>query len=125
MTEWKLTSHGLAVVIMLVMAPDSARAGSAEENYRLYCVQCHGTQANGGGINNTAGGLAVSPRNHTNAEEMSKLSNEDLRLAITDGGDAVSKSELMPPWSGVLTNQEIDEMVVFLRALCKCQGKPA
>ena len=124
MNKRKLASYALAGSIMLVMAPDGGKAGSAEENYLLYCVQCHGTQANGGGINNTAGGLAVSPRNHTNAEEMSKLSDEDLRLAITDGGDAVSKSELMPPWSGVLTNQEIDEMVVFLRALCKCQGKP-
>jgi len=120
MTEQKLTSYGLAVAIMLVTAPDSGRAENAGENYRLYCVQCHGMQAKGNGINNTAGGLAVSPRNHTK----SKLSNEDLRLAITDGGDAVSKSELMPPWSGVLTNQEIEEMVVFLRALCKCQGKP-
>ena len=124
MTARKLTSYGLAIGIMLVTVPDSGRAENAEENYQLYCVQCHGTQANGNGINNTAGGLAVSPRNHTNAEEMSKLSNEDLRLAIAKGGDAVSKSELMPPWSGVLTNQEIDEMAVFLRELCKCQGKP-
>ncbi|MFQ5626206.1 MAG: c-type cytochrome [Methyloligellaceae bacterium] len=118
----KLTSYGLAVAIMLVAAPDNAGAGGAEDDYRLYCVQCHGTTGNGWGINNMAGGLVVSPRNHTNAGEMSKLSDEELRLAIADGGDAVSKSELMPPWEGVLTEKQIAELVVYLRKLCKCSG---
>lgn len=115
--------RAIALVAGLFLVPGTGGAGTADDNYRLYCAQCHGTQGNGGGINNTAGGLAVSPRNHTSAGEMSKLSDKEIRLAIAEGGDAVSKSELMPPWGGVLTDQEIDEMVVFLRTLCKCQGK--
>lgn len=103
-----------------VLGPAGGRAQPAEENYRLYCVQCHGTAGSGQGINQTAGGLAVSARDHSNAAEMSKLSDEDIRLAIAKGGDAVQKSELMPPWGEVLSDKEIGDLLAYLRKLCKC-----
>ena len=113
---------GLICSLAIVAEGASALAGSAEENYRLYCAQCHGTQGNGQGINQTAGGLTVSPRNHTYAKHMSELSDEELRLAIAEGGDAVQKSDLMPPRGTTLTAEEIDELVHHLRTLCKCEG---
>ena len=93
---------------------------TVEENYRLYCVQCHGTTGNGQGVNQTAGGLAVSARDHSSSVQMAKLTDDELRLAIAKGGDAVQKSELMPPWGEVLTTKEIDGLVTYLRKLCKC-----
>ncbi len=123
MISRNVTLSALAAAVLVVTVPDRGWAGDARVNYRLYCVQCHGTKGNGSGINNTSGGLAVSPRDHTNAGEMSKLSNQDIRLAITEGGDAVSKSELMPPWGEVLKEKEIDELVLYLRKLCGCEGK--
>ena len=39
---------------------------------------------------------------------MSKLTDEDIRLAIAEGGDAVQKSELMPPWGNTLTAPEME-----------------
>ena len=123
MVRRKITSWALAVTVAVIAAPDRSWAGNARENYRLYCVQCHGTEANGGGINNTVGGLAVSPRDHTNATEMSKLSNQDIKLVIDKGGDVVSKSELMPPWGEVLKEKEIDELVFYLRQLCRCERR--
>jgi cytochrome c oxidase cbb3-type subunit 3 len=110
----------LMIALAVVFGPIGSRAETAEELYRLYCAQCHGTQGNGQGINQTTDGLGVSPRDHTNATEMSKLSDGDLRLAITDGGDAVQKSELMPAWGKTISAEEIDDLVVFLRKLCKC-----
>lgn len=111
----------LISVLAMALALDSARAETAKENYQLYCVQCHGTAGKGGGINNAYGGLAVSPRDHTNAKEMGKISDQDLRLAIAEGGDAVQKSELMPAWKYTLTEREISELVDYLRELCACQ----
>jgi len=93
---------------------------TVEENYRLYCVQCHGTAGTGRSINQAAGGLAVSARDHSSTAQMSKLTDDEIRLAIAKGGDAVQKSELMPPWDAVLTAKEIDDLVVYLRKLCKC-----
>ena len=113
---------GLTIILAVFLGLSAAHAETAEENYRLYCAQCHGTQGNSQGINNTLGGLAVSPRNHTNATEMSKLSDAEIRLAISEGGDAVQKSELMPAWEKTLSVQEIDDLVLYLRKLCKCAG---
>ncbi len=112
-----------ALILAATSWPSAGRAETAADNYRHYCVQCHGTMGTGQGINETAGGLSVSPRNHTNAEEMSKLNDENLRLGISEGGDALSKSGLMPPWGKTLSEGEIDELVVYLRKLCKCEGK--
>jgi cytochrome c oxidase cbb3-type subunit III len=112
-----------ALLLPFMASPSASWAGSAEENYRLYCVQCHGTKGNGEGINNTAGGLSVSPRNHADPAEMAKLTDEEVRLSIAKGGDAVNKSELMPAWGDTLTEKEIGELVVYLRQLCKCEGK--
>jgi cytochrome c oxidase cbb3-type subunit 3 len=118
MRRFAVAFGGILAVTML--SPAGGRTATVEENYRLYCVQCHGTAGTGQGINQTAGGLAVSARDHTSAAQMSKLTDNEIRLAITKGGDAVQKSELMPPWGEVLTPQEIDELVVHLRKLCKC-----
>lgn len=111
---------GLVILLAAFIGASAVHAETAEENYRLYCAQCHGTEGNGQGINNTLGGLAVSPRNHTNAMEMSKLSDAEIRLAIAEGGDAVQKSELMPAWEKTLSAPEIDDLVLYLRKLCKC-----
>ena len=122
MARFDIAATGLAIFLGVVVGPTEAWAGTAEETYRLYCVQCHGTLGNGEGINQTMGGLAVSPRSHIDALAMSKLTDEELRLAISEGGDAVEKSELMPPWGKTLAPAEIDDLVLYLRALCKCQA---
>lgn len=100
----------------------SARAESAADNYKLYCTQCHGTQKSGGGIN--ASSLSVQPRNHASAVDMGKLSDDNIFLAIKKGGVAVSKSTFMPPWGGILTDDEIKDMVKYLRDACKCAYAP-
>ncbi len=123
MTRFDIASGALALCLAVVVGPAAAWAEPAQANYGLYCVQCHGTLGTGQGINQTLGGLAVSPRNHTDAEAMSKLSDEELRLAIADGGDAVQKSELMPPWGKTLTPAAIDDLVRYLRKLCNCEGR--
>ena len=109
-----------AVIAVALLSLNEAHAATAQENYRLYCVQCHGTTGNGQGIN--ADGLAVSARDHSSAAEMSKLTDEELRTAVAKGGEAVTKSELMPPWAEVLRAEEIDDLVVHLRKLCKCMA---
>jgi mono/diheme cytochrome c family protein len=114
---------GATLFIAATWGPSAGRAETAGDNYRLFCVQCHGSLGSGQGINQTSGGgLPVSPRDHTNAGEMSKLSDKDLRLAITEGGYAVNKSGLMPSFGSSLSESEIDDLVGYLRQLCGCKG---
>ncbi len=114
--------QGPAAPMSVFVAREADSGSDAEKNYRLYCVQCHGSRGNGRGINDTAGGLSVSPKNHVYAEEMSQLSDEELGTAIAEGGDAVQKSGLMPPWGETLSAQEIDDLVLYLRQLCRCEA---
>jgi mono/diheme cytochrome c family protein len=114
----------LAAAALLAGAPflSEAFAATAAANYRFYCSQCHGLEGKGDGPNATKN-QPVSPRNHTSATEMSKLTDADLMNVIRDGGAATSKSTLMPPFGKTLTNAEITALKDYLRQLCKCKGK--
>ena len=108
----------LSVMFLGLMITPLAVAEKAEDNYKLYCFQCHGSKGSGGGIN--AAALSTAPRDHTSATEMKKLTDENIFTAIKEGGAAVSKSTFMPPWKSILTDDEIKDMVKYLHGLCKC-----
>ncbi|MBT6137105.1 MAG: cytochrome c, partial [Rhodospirillaceae bacterium] len=59
----------------------------------------------------------------TNAKEMSKLSDADIKNVVLDGGPVVSKSPMMPPWGKTLKIEEVDALVGYLRKFCGCEGK--
>lgn len=111
-----------SLVVVISITKGHSYAVSAEENYKWYCSQCHGLTGKGDGINVTKD-MAVTPRNHTDPKEMSKLSNSDVVNAITEGGAANSKSPLMPPFGKTVTGEEIKEMVTYLEKLCNCKIK--
>jgi len=108
----------LVASLTLVAAPVVIAAESGEDLYKTYCWQCHGMLANGMGAN--IADMSVQPRDHTDNKEMTARSDEELFKAIKDGGQAIDKSALMPPWSGVLSDDEIQSLVRYLRELCKC-----
>ncbi|OGV95438.1 MAG: hypothetical protein A3I04_00250 [Nitrospinae bacterium RIFCSPLOWO2_02_FULL_39_110] len=108
----------LSIMFLGLMITPLAIAEKAEDNYKLYCFQCHGSKGSGGGIN--AAALSTAPRDHTSATEMKKLSDKDIFTAIKEGGAAVSKSTFMPPWKSILTDDEIKDMVKHLHKLCNC-----
>ena len=109
-----------ALASSLVTAP--ATASETEKVFKFYCAQCHGLEGKGDGPNVTKD-FPVSPRNFTNAAEMDKLSDADLKNVIMDGGPSVSKSPMMPPWGKTLTPEQVDGLIKHLRALCDCKGK--
>ncbi len=114
----------IAVLAAFTFLPAIAPASAAESEkiFQFYCSQCHGLTGKGDGPNVTKD-FPVSPRNFTNAEEMNKLSNADLKNVILDGGPSVSKSPMMPPWGKTLSEDEVDGLVKHLRTLCNCEGK--
>lgn len=114
--------HIIFLAAMMTLGTGISFAATADENYKFYCVQCHGPQGKGDGINVTKD-MAVTPRNHSSAEDMSKLSDADITNAITDGGPANSKSPLMPPFGKTMTADEIKDMVSYLRKMCNCTAK--
>lgn len=112
----KVTAVLLCGVLLSVSVTQAAERG--EDVYKTYCWQCHGMQADGMGIN--VPDMSVQPRDHTDSKEMSARSDEELFKAIKEGGRSIGKSLLMPAWEGVLSDDEIHELVRYLRELCKC-----
>ncbi len=108
------------LAVLILSLPAYAKE-SAADNYRTYCWQCHGMNGNGMGLN--IQDMSVQPRDHTDSKSMSTRSDADLFKVIKEGGQSMSKSVLMPPWGDTLSDEEIKDLVVYLRGLCKCQFK--
>jgi len=50
-------------------------------------------------------------------DEFRSRSRSYVRKAIVGGGTAVGVSEAMPPWEGVLEDEEIDKLTDYVLAL--------
>jgi cytochrome c oxidase cbb3-type subunit 3 len=119
MTPSKFPAKALLVLLALASLPALGKE-TAADNYKTYCVQCHGMDGNGKGVN--IRDMSVQPRDHTDAKAMSARSDETLAKVIKEGGLSIDKSVLMPPWGDTLSDEEIKDMVKHLRMLCKCKG---
>lgn len=109
---------GISLIVTLAMSA-ALQAADAEQGrllYRANCAQCHGLEGTGKGIN--APHLEVAPRNHTDYEEMNARTDEELFKAISEGGQAVNKSVLMPNWGHTLSEDDIHDLIAYLRKLC-------
>ena len=108
----------LVFTLIFLSAPLAAKELAAD-NYRTYCAQCHGAQGNGKGVN--IRDMSVQPRDHSDAKSMSARSDEVLFKVVKEGGLAIDKSVIMPPWGDTFSDEEIHELVQYMRNLCKCQ----
>lgn len=111
----------VVVFSVLLLSSVAGAKEKAADNYRTYCWQCHGMTGNGMGVN--VRDMSVQPRDHTDKKSMSTRSDEDLFKVIKEGGQSMNKSILMPPWGDTFTDEEIKDMVAYLRTLCKCEFK--
>jgi cytochrome c oxidase cbb3-type subunit 3 len=95
-------------------APDPV---AGEMNYKLYCATCHGEDGCGDGPG--AAGLDPKPAKHCDGSYMNALSDAHLFKVIKEGGAAVGKSPLMTPWGGTLTDEQIHDLVAYIRTVAK------
>lgn len=86
--------------------------------YRTYCVLCHG--ASGKGDGRAAKMYTPRPANLT----VSPFPDQYKEMIIRGGGPAVGRSAFMPPWGDELTDEQIRDLVSFLREVRK-MGTPA
>lgn len=96
-----------------------ASAATAKENFEWYCLQCHGPEGAGDGINSEVEELPVGPMALSKGKEMKKFSNDQIIKTLTHGGPANTLESLMPPWGNTFTADEIEELMLHVRSLCK------
>jgi cytochrome c6 len=118
---------GLTLITLALAAPGLGRAQSAAEGQKLYmtyCSSCHGDKGRGDGAAGKA--LPVKPADHTDGRVMNSFSDEFLMTIISKGGVAVGKSSFMPGWGGVLKENQLQDLLAYLRSIAnspKASGK--
>lgn len=109
------------VILAVVLFPSFAMAqGDVQKGKTIFsqnCAVCHGDSGKGDGPG--AAALTPKPRDLTDRTYMDARNDDVLFKIIKEGGTAVGKSPLMPPWSPTLKDQEIRDLISFLRALGK------
>lgn len=92
---------------------------AARDNFDGQCAKCHGEAGRGDGAAGSS--LPVRPRNFTDCQRMSKESNERIFRTIKGGGESVGLSKEMPAWGEAFSDDEIKDLVVYVRQFCNAQ----
>jgi mono/diheme cytochrome c family protein len=79
--------------------------------YSNYCVTCHGINADGNG----RAARLYTPR--PSSLRMTDKNNDYIELIVRKGGEPLARSPKMPPWEEELTNEQIRDVVAFVRSL--------
>lgn len=93
----------------------AAQAAGAKENWTHYCVRCHGPDGTG----NTKMGRKLRIKNLTQPKIQTRLTDDRIVEAVTNGNQTDDGEELMPAFKDKLTEAERQELVGFIRALAK------
>ena len=83
--------------------------------YYGYCIACHGWMLQGDGP--VAIDLDPRPRTLVAGKYMNKKSNLELFTSIKGGGEAISLSSSMPSWGNYMQDQDIWNIVAWIRAM--------
>jgi mono/diheme cytochrome c family protein len=84
--------------------------------YANYCVTCHGINADGNG-------RAARLHNPRPANLRASDKNDAyIALIVRKGGEALGRSQSMPPWGEELTDEQIKDVVAFVRSVNAAQA---
>lgn len=112
-----LTVGGFLLLLPLVVHGTGGDANKGKAIYGRMCTPCHGIGGKGDGP--SAAQLPVKPRDHTNKDTMGRLTDQHIFEVVKNGGTAVKKSPMMPPFGITLNDEEIWDVVAYVRTLAK------
>lgn len=117
---------GLALAMMfasgvaLAQGTDEIQKDSAEAAvvrggivFRTYCVLCHGATGEGNG--RTARMYNPRPANLVKSQHNDAYKEQIVRR----GGEGMGRSPFMPPWGEQLTDEQIADLVQFLKSISR------
>ena len=109
-------------VFLSAQPSEAADSAKGQEVYNTYCALCHGPTGLGDGV--AAATLDPKPRDLSSAAILETYTDEYLVNVITNGGAAVGKSPMMTAWGGIISPEDIENLVAHIRQnLCKCEYK--
>ena len=117
-------AHALSLIVVgaVAFAAGGCKKSQASESnaesaalFASVCARCHGTDGSGG-LPLADGGPA--PRNFHDHAFQAARSDADIGRTIKEG-----KSTGMPPFAGVLTDAQVDQLILHVRGFDPERGK--
>jgi mono/diheme cytochrome c family protein len=90
--------------------------------FYTYCVWCHADSSPAGPSNRS--NVTPIPPLANDGATFNTLSDETMRNTITLGGSAMGRSPMMPPWGNTLTQDEVQAVMAFMRAIAQPAYRP-
>ncbi|MBI5494492.1 MAG: cytochrome c [Deltaproteobacteria bacterium] len=85
--------------------------------FKQFCTPCHGDGGRGDGPASAA--LNPKPADFTDAKRAAASTDQQIYTTAREGGPAVGKSPLMVAWKASLNEQQLQDVVAFVRSLSK------
>lgn len=90
---------------------------AAAQNYSDSCGGCHGASGHGDGKD--AATLKTRPGDFTDCSRMAKFTDDQLFKIVKAGGQAGGESPDMPAYSAGYGDDEIHDLISYVRQFCK------
>lgn len=110
-----------AQTLRYTRTPD-ARNGRAL--YRQGCIVCHGEDGRGAPITSTEFKRPGTFPNFTACSQTAPEPNANWKAVITHGGPSRGFSTIMPAFGDLLSGDQIDDLVAYLRTFCTHPSYP-
>jgi mono/diheme cytochrome c family protein len=121
----QITVFASMLALALALAPTTALAGDAAKGKVVYtanCTSCHGETGKGDGPVGQV--LQPPPRNFATADfkydtdaDGKPATDADLKGVISKGAGAFGGNQMMAPWGGILSDEDIDNVIAYIRTL--------
>ena len=112
---------GVAMAFTIAMGTRLAEAAGdpvkGKASFSQLCASCHGPAGKGDGP--AAAALNPKPRDLSDKAYVAGLKDDYMKKLIKEGGQAAGKSPLMPPLGGALKDDDIENVISYVRSLAK------
>ena len=102
------------IALCLAVSALAARAADAKENWEKNCQKCHGADGKG----ETAMGKKLKVKDYTDAKVQASFKDEEA-IKLTKEGKKEGDKNLMPGFADKLSDQEIKDLVGYVRKFKK------
>src|ERR1035438_10332983 len=97
--------------------PTNAKAGEAV--YKTGCIACHGSEGKGAPKSMTVFKRPDTFPDFTDCAGTTPEPNGNWEAAIVDGGASRGLSQIMPAFGDLLTDEQINDVMAYMRGFCK------
>ncbi|MDP9146647.1 MAG: cytochrome c [Acidobacteriota bacterium] len=109
---------GFSVFLAAQNNSSALKLDTGKEIFEAGCAACHGVDGKGAPDSTVAFKKPRTFPDFTQCDQTTPEPNVDWKSTIHDGGKARGFTRIMPSFGAMLTPEQIDKVVIYLRSLC-------